>query len=70
MRPSTAPNNFQWLPLLTTQQDVETTFKEMQAGGVKVVRTWGFNAINGSELAGALESGLTYYQVGTIRYFV
>ncbi len=23
----------------------------------------GFNAINGSELAGALESGLTYYQV-------
>ena len=23
----------------------------------------GFNAINGSELAGALQSGLTYYQV-------
>ncbi|KXN89954.1 putative mannan endo-1,4-beta-mannosidase A [Leucoagaricus sp. SymC.cos] len=53
----------QWLPLLTSQHDVEATFKEMQAGGVKVVRTWGFNAINGSELAGALESGLTYYQV-------
>ncbi|KAJ3568804.1 hypothetical protein NP233_g5482 [Leucocoprinus birnbaumii] len=55
--------NSYWLPLLTTQQDVETTFKEMQAGGVKVVRTWGFNAINGSELAGAIDSGLTYYQV-------
>ncbi|KAF5356008.1 hypothetical protein D9756_003830 [Leucocoprinus leucothites] len=55
--------NSYWLPLLTSQEDVETTFKEMQSGGVKVVRTWGFNAINGSELAGALESNLTYYQV-------
>lgn len=53
----------QWLPLLTSQQDVEATFKEMQAGGVKVLRTWGFNAITASELPGALESGLTYYQV-------
>ncbi|KAF5377589.1 hypothetical protein D9615_005332 [Tricholomella constricta] len=53
----------QWLPLLTTQEDVENTFKEMQGAGIKVLRTWGFNAINGSELAGAKESGLTYYQV-------
>lgn len=28
----------------------------------------GFNAINGSELAGALQSGLTYYQVRILRY--
>ncbi|KAF9452653.1 glycoside hydrolase family 5 protein [Macrolepiota fuliginosa MF-IS2] len=55
--------NSYWLPLLTSKEDVEATFKEMQAGNVKVVRTWGFNAINGSELAGALQSGLTYYQV-------
>ncbi|THH28077.1 hypothetical protein EUX98_g6126 [Antrodiella citrinella] len=34
----------------------------MKQAGVKVLRTWGFNAINGSELAGALQSGLTYYQ--------
>ncbi|KAF8078542.1 glycoside hydrolase superfamily [Lyophyllum atratum] len=52
-----------WLPLLTTQQDVEDTFKEMQGAGIKVLRTWGFNAINGSELADAKSSGLTYYQV-------
>ena len=26
----------------------------------------GFNAINGSELTGALESGLTYYQVRSV----
>ncbi|KAI0815126.1 glycoside hydrolase [Irpex lacteus] len=55
--------NSYWLPLLTTQADVEHTFQSMQAAGVKVLRTWGFNAINGSELAGAKESGLTYYQV-------
>ncbi|KAF7339387.1 Glycoside hydrolase family 5 protein [Mycena sanguinolenta] len=55
--------NSYWLPLLTTAQDVETTFQQMHAAGVKVLRTWGFNAINASELAGALESGLTYYQV-------
>ncbi|KAJ6610091.1 glycoside hydrolase [Mycena sp. CBHHK59/15] len=35
----------------------------MQNAGVKVLRTWGFNAINASELAGALESNLTYYQL-------
>ncbi|KAG9222885.1 hypothetical protein CCMSSC00406_0000426 [Pleurotus cornucopiae] len=35
----------------------------MQDAGIKVLRTWGFNAINGSELDGALDSGLTYYQV-------
>jgi mannan endo-1,4-beta-mannosidase len=55
-------NSF-WLPLLLGQSDVDTTFQQMVEGGIKVVRTWGFNAINGSELAGALESGLTYYQV-------
>ncbi|KAK7694836.1 hypothetical protein QCA50_002024 [Cerrena zonata] len=55
--------NSYWLPLLTTNDDVEKTFKSMQQAGIKVLRTWGFNAINGSELVGALESGLTYYQV-------
>jgi len=42
----------------------------MQERGVKVVRTWGFNAINGSELTGALESGLTYYQIWNSSKFV
>ncbi|KAG6911903.1 hypothetical protein DXG01_000150 [Tephrocybe rancida] len=55
--------NSYWLPLLTTQADVESTFKQMQAAGVKVLRTWGHNAITSDELPGALESGLTYYQV-------
>ncbi|CAL1695444.1 unnamed protein product [Somion occarium] len=55
--------NSYWLPLLNSKADVEKTFKSMQQAGVKVLRTWGFNAINGSELAGALQSGLTYYQV-------
>ncbi|PFH54548.1 glycoside hydrolase family 5 protein [Amanita thiersii Skay4041] len=55
--------NSYWLPLLTSKDDVESTFKEMKDAGIKVLRTWGFNAINGSELAGALGSGLTYYQV-------
>ncbi|EJC98805.1 glycoside hydrolase [Fomitiporia mediterranea MF3/22] len=55
--------NSYWLPLLTTQHDVELTFQGMQEQGIKVVRTWGFNAINETELAGAKESGLTYYQI-------
>ncbi|KAJ7786420.1 glycoside hydrolase [Mycena metata] len=55
--------NSYWLPLLTSTEDVEATFQEMNRAGVKVLRTWGFNAINASELAGALESGLTYYQL-------
>jgi mannan endo-1,4-beta-mannosidase len=55
--------NSYWLPLLTSEDDVHSTFKQMQSAGVKVLRTWGFNAINGSQLAGALQSGLTYYQV-------
>ncbi|KAK0506163.1 glycoside hydrolase [Armillaria luteobubalina] len=55
--------NSYWLPLLTSNEDVEATFQEMEDAGVKVLRTWGFNAINESEIAGALESGLTYYQV-------
>ncbi|KAH8102452.1 glycoside hydrolase [Cristinia sonorae] len=55
--------NSYWLPLLTSQSDVEATFKTMKNAGVKVLRTWGFNAINGSELAEALKSDLTYYQV-------
>ncbi|KAI9060173.1 glycoside hydrolase family 5 protein [Trametes sanguinea] len=55
--------NSYWLPLLLTEDDVERTFKTMQEAGVKVLRTWGFNAINATELPGALESGLTYYQV-------
>ncbi|KAH9482260.1 putative mannan endo-1,4-beta-mannosidase A [Psilocybe cubensis] len=55
--------NSYWLPLLTSENDVRATFREMQGAGIKVLRTWGFNAINGSELAGAKQSGLTYYQV-------
>ncbi|KAF9056245.1 glycoside hydrolase [Panaeolus papilionaceus] len=55
--------NSYWIPLLTKKEDVDSTFKQMQDAGVKVLRTWGFNAINGSELAGAQQSGLTYYQV-------
>ncbi|OBZ80006.1 putative mannan endo-1,4-beta-mannosidase A [Grifola frondosa] len=55
--------NSYWLPLLTTSDDVERTFKTMQDAGVKVLRTWGFNAINGTELPGALQSNLTYYQL-------
>ncbi|TFK77024.1 glycoside hydrolase [Pluteus cervinus] len=55
--------NSYWLPLLLEQSDIEATFKEMQGAGIKVLRTWGFNAINGSELAWAKETGLTYYQV-------
>ncbi|KAJ7254015.1 glycoside hydrolase [Mycena haematopus] len=55
--------NSYWLPLLTSTQDVEITFQQMHNAGVKVLRTWGFNAINASELAGALQSDLTYYQV-------
>jgi len=42
---------------------VDSTFQQIHDAGIKVVRTWGFNAINGSELAGALETNLTYYQV-------
>ncbi|PCH33786.1 hypothetical protein WOLCODRAFT_177565 [Wolfiporia cocos MD-104 SS10] len=55
-------NSF-WLPLLITESDVDTTFQTMAGMGVKVLRTWGFNAINASEIPYALESGLTYYQV-------
>ncbi|KAH9898030.1 glycoside hydrolase [Cubamyces lactineus] len=55
--------NSYWLPLLLTESDVEKTLRTMQEAGVKVLRTWGFNAINATELPGALESGLTYYQV-------
>ncbi|KAL0580373.1 hypothetical protein V5O48_001618 [Marasmius crinis-equi] len=55
--------NSYWLPLLTTEEDVRDTFQEMNKAGVKVLRTWGFNAINGSELESALQTSLTYYQV-------
>ncbi|KAL6304292.1 glycoside hydrolase superfamily [Sparassis latifolia] len=55
-------NSF-WLPLLTTTDDVDATFETMASMGVKVVRTWAFNMINATELPGALESGLTYYQL-------
>jgi hypothetical protein len=30
----------QWLPLLTTQDDVEKTFQSMKSAGIKVLRTW------------------------------
>ncbi|KAG6837383.1 hypothetical protein H0H93_010542 [Arthromyces matolae] len=55
--------NSYWLPLLSTDADVESTFKQMQAAGAKVLRTWGHEAITADELAGAKQSGLTYYQL-------
>ncbi|KAI0800896.1 glycoside hydrolase [Fomes fomentarius] len=55
--------NSYWLPLLTSQSDVEKTFKSMQQAGIKVLRTWGWNAINATELPSALQTNLTYYQV-------
>ncbi|KAJ7070944.1 glycoside hydrolase [Mycena amicta] len=55
--------NSYWLPLLTSDADVRATFSQMREAGVKVLRTWGFNAINATELPGALQSNLTYYQV-------
>ncbi|KDQ63662.1 glycoside hydrolase family 5 protein [Jaapia argillacea MUCL 33604] len=55
--------NAYWLPLLESQADVDSTLASMQAAGVKVLRTWGFNAINGSELANATATNLTYYQL-------
>ncbi|KZO91365.1 glycoside hydrolase family 5 protein [Calocera viscosa TUFC12733] len=55
--------NSYWLPLLLTEYDVDLTFQNLVQSGYKVLRTWGFNALNESEVAGALESGLTYYQV-------
>ncbi|KAG2023407.1 CEL4b mannanase [Coprinopsis cinerea AmutBmut pab1-1] len=55
--------NSYWLPHLTNQRDVEATFREMRDAGIKVLRTWGFNAINATELPEALASNLTYYQV-------
>jgi len=33
-------NNSQWLPLLTTKEDVHITFRQMRDAGVKVLRTW------------------------------
>lgn len=32
--------SLKWLPLLTSTADVDSTFKQMQSQGVKVVRTW------------------------------
>lgn len=55
--------NSYWLPLLLTQDDIEKTFSGMQRAGVKVLRTWGFNAVNATEVPGAKKSGLTYYQI-------
>ncbi|KAG6897354.1 hypothetical protein C0992_002280 [Termitomyces sp. T32_za158] len=55
--------NSYWLPLLSTQSDVESTLEQMRTAGVKVLRTWGHEAITADELAGAQESGLTYYQI-------
>ncbi|KAJ3507104.1 hypothetical protein NMY22_g17034 [Coprinellus aureogranulatus] len=55
--------NSYWLPLLSRQDDIEATFRETKGAGIKVLRTWGFNAINATELGYALQSGLTFYQV-------
>jgi len=55
-------NSF-WLPLLSNDDDVHATFEAIAAAGIKVVRTWGFNAINETELPYADSINLTYYQV-------
>ncbi|KAH0590638.1 hypothetical protein H2248_000769 [Termitomyces sp. 'cryptogamus'] len=55
--------NSYWLPLLSTQADVESTFKQMRASDIKVLRTWGHEAITADELSRSKESGLTYYQL-------
>ncbi|PVF99913.1 glycoside hydrolase [Serendipita vermifera] len=56
-------SNSYWLPLLTTKEDVDLTLKDARAAGIKVMRTWGFNAINATELPTALSTNLTYYQI-------
>ncbi|KAG8759064.1 hypothetical protein FRC14_006779 [Serendipita sp. 396] len=56
-------SNSYWLPLLTTKADVDLTLKDARKAGIKVMRTWGFNAINATELPTALATDLTYYQV-------
>lgn len=56
-------SNSYWLPLLTTHEDVDRTLRDARAAGIKVMRTWGFNAINATELPTALATNLTYYQV-------
>ena len=32
--------SLQWLPLLTTKEDVDRTLKDAKAAGIKVMRTW------------------------------
>ncbi|CCM05153.1 uncharacterized protein FIBRA_07362 [Fibroporia radiculosa] len=52
-----------WLPLLITEDDVDATFQTMAGAGIKVARTWAFNAINATQLPDVLSTNLTYYQV-------
>ncbi|KAH9937103.1 glycoside hydrolase superfamily [Fomitopsis serialis] len=52
-----------WLGLLTSPEDVDSTFQTMADAGIKVARTWAFNAVNTTELPTALSTNLTYYQV-------
>jgi mannan endo-1,4-beta-mannosidase len=40
---SFAGTNAYWIPFLTNDADVDTTFRAIQAAGLKVVRTWGFS---------------------------
>lgn len=62
-------SNSYWLPLLTTKHDVDLTLTDAKAAGIKVMRTWGFNAINATELPTALSTNLTYYQVWNSTHF-
>jgi mannan endo-1,4-beta-mannosidase len=42
----------------------------MQKAGIKVLRTWGFNMINATELPYVKANDLTYYQVHPFRYLI
>ncbi|KAH7304727.1 mannan endo-1,4-beta-mannosidase 1 [Stachybotrys elegans] len=37
--------NAYWLPFLTNNADVDLTMDQLQASGIKVLRTWGFNDV-------------------------
>jgi mannan endo-1,4-beta-mannosidase len=38
--------NAYWLPFQTNLEDIDTTLDHLAAGGLKVVRTWGFSDVN------------------------
>lgn len=38
--------NAYWLPFQTNLEDIDSTLDHLAAGGLKVVRTWGFSDVN------------------------